>query len=129
MIEHGPSLTETQIAALAPGLPQHMVRSLARQRANADRVANVAHEFATRTQTRATAQHTEPPAARPAPHRRKSADPVAEWSALLAKHRDRGLDQRQALRAAVQEDPGLHIAYLESVNEGRRADFDRRVGA
>lgn len=129
MIEHGPALAEPQIRNLAPSLPDHMVRSLARQRADEHRVANVAHEYAlrTRTQERATAQYTEP-AARPAQQRRRSSDPVAEWTELVAKHRDRGLDQRQALRAAVAEDHELHIQYLEAVNAGRLHDYDRRVG-
>lgn len=44
-------------------------------------------------------------------------DAVAQFNELVAKHESGGKDHRAAVRAAVIEDPELHKAYVEAVNQ------------
>lgn len=55
----------------------------------------------------------------------QSGDPLAEFPALLAKHKARGLSGQKALSAAVKENPELHRAYVEAHNaeHGRVVQF------
>lgn len=113
---HGPALTAAQISALAPGLPESMVKQLERQRANVSRVhgAAIAYSEKLLAQTRSIrdARLAEPKA---------QASAIVAWETAVDKLcATRGMSRSAATRELVAKRPDLHRAMLDAHNQQAR---------